>query len=213
MSCDKKDLLLYAVTDRSWLNGQTLYEQVEQALKGGVSFLQLREKELEEQAFLEEAKVIQELCKKYQVPFLINDNVELALAIDADGVHVGQEDMEAGKVREKLGPDKIIGVSARTVEEALEAQRQGADYLGVGAVFPTGSKADAVEVDHQVLKEICSAVEIPVIAIGGIGRDNVAQLKGSGICGIAVISAIFAQNDIEAAARELRGLTEEMVNG
>ena len=213
MNCDKKDLLLYAVTDRSWLNGQTLYEQVEQALKGGVSFLQLREKELEEQAFLEEAKVIQELCKKYQVPFLINDNVELAASIGADGVHVGQSDMAAGAAREKLGPDRIIGVSARTVEEALEAQRQGADYLGVGAVFPTGSKADAVEVDHQVLKEICSAVEIPVIAIGGIGRDNVAQLKGSGICGIAVISAIFAQNDIEAAARELRGLTEEMVNG
>ena len=213
MSCDKKDLLLYAVTDRSWLNGQTLYEQVEQALKGGVSFLQLREKELEEQAFLEEAKVIQELCKKYQVPFLIIDNVELAASIGADGVHVGQSDMAAGAAREKLGPDRIIGVSARTVEEALEAQRQGADYLGVGAVFPTGSKADAVEVDHQVLKEICSAVEIPVIAIGGIGRDNVAQLKGSGICGIAVISAIFAQNDIEAAARELRGLTEEMVNG
>ena len=213
MSCDKKDLLLYAVTDRSWLNGQTLYEQVEQALKGGVSFLQLREKELEEQAFLEEAKVIQELCKKYQVPFLINDNVELAASIGADGVHVGQSDMAAGATREKLGPDRIIGVSARTVEEALEAQRQGADYLGVGAVFPTGSKADAVEVDHQVLKEICSAVEIPVIAIGGIGRDNVAQLKGSGICGIAVISAIFAKNDIEAAARELRGLTEEMVNG
>lgn len=213
MSCDKKDLLLYAVTDRSWLNGQTLYEQVERALKGGVSFLQLREKELEEQAFLEEAKVIQELCKKYQVPFLINDNVELAASIGADGVHVGQSDMAAGAAREKLGPDRIIGVSARTVEEALEAQRQGADYLGVGAVFPTGSKADAVEVDHQVLKEICSAVEIPVIAIGGIGRDNVAQLKGSGICGIAVISAIFAQNDIEAAARELRSLTEEMVNG
>ena len=213
MSCDKKDLLLYAVTDRSWLNGQILYEQVEQALKGGVSFLQLREKELEEQAFLEEAKVIQELCKKYQVPFLINDNVELAASIGADGVHVGQSDMAAGAAREKLGPDRIIGVSARTVEEALEAQRQGADYLGVGAVFPTGSKADAVEVDHQVLKEICSAVEIPVIAIGGIGRDNVDQLKGSGICGIAVISAIFAQNDIEAAARELRGLTEEMVNG
>lgn len=213
MSCDKKDLLLYAVTDRSWLNGQTLYEQVEQALKGGVSFLQLREKELKEQAFLEEAKVIQELCKKYQVPFLINDNVELAASIGADGVHVGQSDMAAGAAREKLGPDRIIGVSARTVEEALEAQRQGADYLGVGAVFPTGSKADAVEVDHQVLKEICSAVEIPVIAIGGIGRDNVDQLKGSGICGIAVISAIFAQNDIEAAARELRNLTEEMVNG
>lgn len=211
MNCDKKDLLLYAVTDRSWLNGQTLCEQVEQALKGGVTFLQLREKELDDQEFLEEAQVIQQLCRKYQVPFLINDNVALAAKIGADGVHVGQSDMAAGEARAKLGTDRIIGVSARTVEEALEAQRQGADYLGVGAVFHTGSKADAAEVDHQVLRDICRAVDIPVIAIGGITRDNVAQLKHSGICGIAVISAIFAQKNIEAAASELRMLTEEMV--
>ena len=211
MNCDKKDLLLYAVTDRSWLKGQTLCEQVEQALKGGVTFLQLREKELDDQEFFEEAQVIQKLCKKHRVPFLINDNVALAAKIGADGVHVGQSDMAAGEARAKLGPDRIIGVSARTVEEALEAQRQGADYLGVGAVFHTGSKADAAEVDHQVLRDICRAVDIPVIAIGGITRDNVAQLKHSGICGIAVISAIFAQKNIEAAASELRMLTEEMV--
>ena len=211
MKCDKKDLLLYAVTDRSWLKGQTLCEQVEQALKGGVTFLQLREKELDDQEFFEEAQVIQKLCKKHRVPFLINDNVALAAKIGADGVHVGQSDMAAGEARAKLGPDRIIGVSARTVEEALEAQRQGADYLGVGAVFHTGSKADAAEVDHQVLRDICRAVDIPVIAIGGITRDNVAQLKHSGICGIAVISAIFAQKNIEAAASELRMLTEEMV--
>ena len=211
MSCDKKDLLLYAVTDRSWLNGQTLYEQVEQALKGGVSFLQLREKELEEQAFLEEAKVIQELCKKYQVPFLINDNVELAASIGADGVHVGQSDMAAGAAREKLGPDRIIGVSARTVEEALEAQRQGADYLGVGAVFPTGSKADAVEVSHDTVRAICEAVDIPVIAIGGITKENVTELAGTGICGIAVIRAIFAQGDIESASRERKARAEEIL--
>ena len=211
MNCDKKDLLLYAVTDRSWLNGQTLCEQVEQALKGGVTFLQLREKELDDQEFFFLFQVIQKLCKKHQVPFLINDNVALAAKIGADGVHVGQSDMAAGEARAKLGPDRIIGVSARTVEEALEAQRQGADYLGVGAVFHTGSKADAAEVDHQVLRDICRAVDIPVIAIGGITRDNVAQLKHSGICGIAVISAIFAQKNIEAAARELRMLTEEMV--
>lgn len=213
MNCDKKDLILYAVTDRSWLNGQTLCEQVEEAIKGGVSFLQLREKELGEQEFFEEALEIQKLCRKYQVPFLINDNVELAARIGADGVHVGQKDMEASKAREKLGPDAVIGVSARTVEEALEAQRQGADYLGVGAVFHTDSKTDAAEVDHDVLKEICEKVEIPVIAIGGITRDNVTRLKGAGVCGIAVISAIFAQKNIEAAARELRALTEEMVNG
>ena len=211
MKCDKKDLLLYAVTDRHWLNGRTLYSQVEEALKGGATFIQLREKELDEEHFLEEAKEIKELCRRYQVPFVINDNVEIALAVDADGVHVGQSDMEAGGVRAKLGPDKIIGVSAQTVEQAVMAEQNGADYLGVGAVFPTGSKADALEVSHDTLKAICKAVKIPVIAIGGISKENILELSGSGICGIAVISAIFAKDDIEEAARELRGLTEKMV--
>ena len=211
MKCDKKDLLLYAVTDRHWLNGRTLYSQVEEALKGGATFIQLREKELDEEHFLEEAKEIKELCRCYQVPFVINDNVEIALAVDADGVHVGQSDMEAGDVRAKLGPDKIIGVSAQTVEQAVMAEQNGADYLGVGAVFPTGSKADALEVSHDTLIAICKAVKIPVIAIGGISKENILELSGSGICGIAVISAIFAKDDIEEAARELRGLTEKMV--
>ena len=211
MKCDKKDLLLYAVTDRHWLNGRTLYSQVEEALKGGATFIQLREKDLDEEPFLEEAKEIKELCRRYQVPFVINDNVEIALAVDADGVHVGQSDMEAGDVRAKLGPDKIIGVSAQTVEQAVMAEQNGADYLGVGAVFPTGSKADALEVSHDTLKAICKAVKIPVIAIGGISKENILELSGSGICGIAVISAIFAKDDIEEAARELRGLTEKMV--
>ena len=211
MKCDKKDLLLYAVTDRHWLNGRTLYSQVEEALKGGATFIQLREKELDEEHFLEEAKEIKELCRCYQVPFVINDNVEIALAVDADGVHVGQSDMEAGDVRAKLGPDKIIGVSAQTVEQAVMAEQNGADYLGVGAVFPTGSKADALEVSHDTLKAICKAVKIPVIAIGGISKENILELSGSGVCGIAVISAIFAKDDIEEAARELRGLTEKMV--
>ena len=213
MKCDKKNLLLYAVTDRSWLGDKTLAEQTEEALKGGVTFVQIREKELDREHFREEAEELKALCARYQVPFVINDDVDLALEVDADGVHVGQSDMEAGDVRKKLGPDKIIGVSAQTAEQALRAQEHGADYLGVGAVFPTGSKADATEVSRETLEEICRAVDIPVIAIGGIGRENVMELKGSGICGIAVISAIFAQNDIEAAARELRGLTEEMVNG
>lgn len=212
MNCDKKDLLLYAVTDRSWLNGRTLYEQVEEALKGGVTFVQLREKNLDDTAFLQEAKEIKELCARYHVPFVINDNVNIAAEIDADGVHVGQSDMEAGDVRKKLGPDKIIGVSAQTVEQALRAQAHGADYLGVGAVFPTGSKADAVEVSHDTVREICRAVDIPVIAIGGITRENVIELKGTGICGIAVISAIFAQQDIEEAARTLKSRTEETVS-
>lgn len=210
-NCKEKDLLLYAVTDRSWLNGRTLYEQVEEALEGGVTFVQLREKNLDEAAFLAEAKEIKKLCAGYHVPFVINDNVEIAAAIDADGVHVGQSDMEAGDVRRKLGPDKIIGVSAQTVEQALKAQAHGADYLGVGAVFPTGSKADAVEVSHDTVRAICQAVDIPVIAIGGITKDNVIELKGTGICGIAVISAIFAQKDIEQAARTLRSRVEETV--
>ncbi len=212
MNCDKKDLLLYAVTDRSWLNGRTLYEQVEEALKGGVTFVQLREKNLDDTAFLQEAKEIKELCARFHVPFVINDNVDIAAEIDADGVHVGQSDMEAGDVRKKLGPDKIIGVSAQTVEQALRAQAHGADYLGVGAVFPTGSKADAVEVSHDTVREICRAVDIPVIAIGGITRENVIELKGTGICGIAVISAIFGQQDIEEAARTLKSRTEETVS-
>ena len=211
MKCDKKDLLLYAVTDRSWLNGATLYSQVEAALKGGATFIQLREKNLDEAHFLEEAKAIKKLCREYGVPFVINDNVELTLEVDADGVHVGQSDMEAGDVRVKLGPDKIIGVSAQTVEQALLAEAHGADYLGVGAVFPTGSKEDAVEVEPETVKAICEAVKIPVIAIGGISKNNVLELSGNGLCGIAVISAIFAQEDIESATKELKALTKQMV--
>ena len=207
----KEDMLLYAVTDRHWLNGETLYSQVEKTLEGGTTFVQLREKELDEEHFLEEAKEIKKLCAKYNVPFVINDNVEIALEIDADGVHVGQSDMEAGDVRAKLGPDKIIGVSAQTVEQALLAQERGADYLGVGAVFHTDSKADAADVDHETLKSICEAVDIPVIAIGGISKDNVGELAGSGICGIAVISAIFAEKDIKGATQELKNRTKKMV--
>lgn len=212
MRCVKEDLLLYGVTDRSWLGRETLYQQVEKALKGGTTFIQLREKELLQEKFLEEARELKKLCKEYQVPFVINDNVEIALAVDADGVHVGQSDMEAGDVRRKLGEDKIIGVSAQTVEQAVLAEKRGADYLGVGAVFPTGSKDDAEEVSHETLKEICKAVNIPVIAIGGINKENVSELSESGICGIAVISAIFAQDDIAGAARELKEKTLAMIN-
>lgn len=212
MKCDKKDLLLYAVTDRSWLGEQTLCEQVEEALKGGATFVQLREKELDDDTFLAEAIEIQELCKRYNVPFVINDNVEIARKMNADGVHVGQSDMEAGNVRALLGEDKILGVSAQTVEQAILAEARGADYLGVGAVFHTGSKADADDVSHETLKAICEAVSIPVVAIGGIGRHNVLELSGSGICGIAVISAIFAAKDIKGATAELKALTEQAVS-
>ena len=212
MKVTKESLLLYAITDRSWLNGRTLYSQVEEALEGGATFLQLREKNLDDGHFLEEARELQALCRRYGVPFIVNDNVDVALAMGADGIHVGQSDMEAGDVRKLLGPDKILGVSAQTVEQALLAEQRGADYLGVGAVFPTGSKDDADDVSRETLKAICSAVSIPVVAIGGISQHNVMQLKGSGICGIAVISAIFAQKDIKAAAMKLRELTQEMVD-
>lgn len=212
MKCEKKDLLMYAVTDRRWLNGDTLSHQVEQALEGGATFIQLREKELDEARFLEEAKELKKLCRKYQVPFVVNDNVEIAVQAEADGVHVGQKDMEAGEVRRKLGEDKLIGVSVQTVKQAVLAEKLGADYLGVGAVFHTGSKADAEAVSSETLRAICEAVDIPVIAIGGIGKDNVEKLAGTGICGIAVISAIFAQPDIRTAAEELKGLTEKTLS-
>ncbi len=212
MKCDKKDLLVYAVTDRHWLNGRTLYEVVKESLDGGVTFLQLREKDLDEENFLKEAIELKELCKEYKVPFVINDNVDIAIKMDADGVHVGQSDMEAGDVRAKLGPDKIIGVSAQTVEQAILAEQRGADYLGVGAVFPTGSKDDADDVSHETLKAICEAVSIPVVAIGGITLENTPQLKGSGICGVAVISAIYAKEDIRKASEDLKKVVEEVVS-
>lgn len=211
MNCAEQDLLLYAVTDRHWLHGRTLHEVVKESLDGGVTFLQLREKDLDEARFLDEAKDIKTLCHAYGVPFLINDNVDIALAVDADGVHVGQSDMEAGRVRALLGEDKLIGVSARTVEQALAAQAAGADYLGVGAMFPTGTKQDTRPVSYDTLKAICAAVDIPVVAIGGIGAGNVAELAGSGIAGVAVVSALYAQPDVEAATRSLRAQVERVV--
>ena len=211
MKCDKNDLLLYAVTDRHWLKGQTLYAQVEAAIAGGATFVQLREKQMDEADVLQEAKEIQALCRAHHIPFVINDHVEIAKAIQADGVHVGQSDMEALDVRRLLGEEAIIGVSAETVEQALLAQAHGADYLGVGAVFPTGSKDDAADVSMETLRAICEAVDIPVIAIGGISEDNVGQLAGSGICGIAVISAIFAQESIRDAAARLKQKTAAML--
>ena len=210
-NADRKSLQLYAITDSHWLNGRTLYSVVKESLEGGVTFLQLREKELDEEHFLEEARELQKLCREYQVPFVINDNVDIAAAINADGVHVGQSDMEAGDVRAKLGPDKIIGVTAKTVEQAVLAQERGADYLGVGAVFHTDSKADAKEISFDTLKDICKAVSIPVIAIGGITEENVRELAGSGICGIAVISAIYAQRDIKKVAENLKNETCRML--
>jgi thiamine-phosphate pyrophosphorylase len=205
-------MLLYAVTDRAWIGTQTLYQQVEAALKGGATCVQLREKELDEAAFLQEAKELCALCRRYGVPFIVNDNVDVAQACGADGVHVGQEDMKAGEVRRRVGEDMILGVSVHTVEEARRAVRDGADYLGLGAVFPTSTKTDADQMSNETLRDICGAVEIPVVAIGGLNRDNILRLSGSGVDGVALVSAIFGAEDIEAACRELCALSEQMVN-
>ncbi len=212
MKCDKKTMLLYAVTDRAWTGKQSLYEQVEAALKGGVTCVQLREKKLSEEEFLAEAVEIAELCKKYGVPFFINDNVEIAIKCKADGIHVGQEDMMASQVRQKVGENMLIGVSVHSVDEALEAVKNGADCLGVGAMFSTSTKNDVNVLPKEVLRDICEAVNVPVVAIGGIGKENMIQLAGTGVDGVALVSAIFVSENIEKECRLLRKISEEMVN-
>lgn len=211
MKVDKSALLLYAVTDRMWLGEGSLSAQVEEAIQAGTTFVQLREKELSPEAFLSLGKEIKAVTNRYHIPFVINDNVEIALACQADGVHVGQDDMSACDVREKIGLDKILGVSVQTVEQAVAAQQNGADYLGVGAVFSTSTKPDADTVSLDTLRAICKAVSIPVVAIGGINKGNMLKLSGTGIDGIAVVSAIFAQKDIAGATKELRELAEKVV--
>lgn len=204
MRFNRDSLLLYAVTDRAWTGKQSLYEQMEEALRGGVTCVQLREKELDEDAFVEEAIAVKKLCDKYGVPLIINDNYEVALKSGADGVHVGIEDCPVAEIRKKAGKDFIIGATAKTIEQAKAAEASGADYLGVGAVFPSPTKKNAIRITREQLKEICSAVSIPAVAIGGISLSNIAELAGGGMCGVAVISAIFAAEDIRAAAKELK---------
>ena len=211
MKVDRASMLIYAVTDRAWLGDNTLAEQVELAIKGGATFVQLREKHLDYESFLSLAKEIKEVTDRYKIPFVINDNIEVAIACDADGVHVGQSDMTAGDVRARIGENKILGVSAETVELAKLAEQNGADYLGVGAMFSTSTKLDAELITFDTLKGICTAVSIPVVAIGGIGEHNIMQLKDSGIDGVSVVSAIFAQPDITAATQRLKTLAQETV--
>lgn len=213
MKLERESLLLYAVTDQTWTKNQTLDQQVEEALKAGVTFLQLREKNMPEEEILKEAFQMKEIAGRYQVPFVINDDVEVALKCGADGVHVGQKDMVVISARKILGEDKIIGVSVQTVEQAKLAQSQGADYLGVGAVFATSTKQDASNVSFETLKKICETVTIPVVAIGGIQLENMKELKNSKIAGIAVISAIFGSKDITKATIDLLDEVKEIVNG
>lgn len=204
-------MLLYAVTDRHWTGKQTLMQQVEDALKGGVTCVQLREKELEYNEFLAEALKIKEMCGKYNVPFVINDNVEIAIKSNADAIHVGQNDMNLKDVKELTGGKMIVGVSVQTVKQALAAEKNGADYLGVGAVFGTDTKPDADDVSHETLREICTAVSIPVVAIGGISKHNMVQLSNTGVDGVALVSAIFSAENIEAECKTLKSLAKKMV--
>lgn len=210
MKCDKDTLLLYAVTDRAWTGSQPLARQVEAALQNGATCLQLREKALDPAAFREEARQMAVLCGRYGVPLIINDNVEVALACGAAGVHLGQQDMPIAQARRMAGPDLILGASAHTVQEALEAQAAGADYLGVGAVFSTSTKTDASPLPLTTLREICAAVSIPVVAIGGITETNLLQLTGCGAAGVAVVSAIFGAPDPGAATARLVRLVRQM---
>lgn len=200
----RKNMILYAVTDRSWLKGKTLAEEVEEAIIGGATFIQLREKNLNFGDFLNEAIEIRRICNKYKIPFVIDDNVEIALKSGADGVHLGQNDMSISEARNILGNNKIIGATARTVEQAVKAEQEGADYIGSGAVFATSTKSDTVPLSYENLCKICSSVEIPVVAIGGINIANIRNLKGSGISGVAVVSSIFKSDDVRKSARNLK---------
>jgi thiamine-phosphate pyrophosphorylase len=211
LKVDKHTLLFYAVTDRSNLSGNSLAVQVEAAIRGGVTFVQLREKQLPYADFVSEAQKIKKVTDRYNIPFVINDNIDVALAINADGVHVGQTDLGVSAARTLLGKNKIIGVSAQTIEEARLAEQEGADYLGVGTVFPTATKLDATGVSLETLREICSEAAIPVVAIGGINAENILKLRDTGIDGVAVVSALFAQPDTYGAAKTLAVLASEVV--
>lgn len=204
MKFKKEMLRLYAITDRTWVGRQSLYEQIEEAIVGGVTIVQLREKNLAKDAFIAEAIQIKELCHRYQIPLIINDNLEVALKSSADGVHVGIEDTPVDEIRKKMGDDFIIGATAKTVEQALAAERAGANYLGVGAVFPSPTKKNALRITNEQLRTICSSVSIPVVAIGGITLENVHKIKGGGMEGVAVVSAIFAAEEIRKAATRLK---------
>ena len=210
MKFDPKMLRLYAVTDRAWVGRQSLLEQIEDALRGGVTLVQLREKALSKEEFVEEAKAVLALCRRCGVPLIINDRLDVALESGADGVHVGIEDAPVSEIRRQAGPDFIIGATAKTVAQARAAQTAGADYLGVGAVFPSPTKRNAIRITAEALREICSSVSIPAVAIGGISAENAPSLKGCGMAGIAVVSAIFGASDIQQAAAGLRALAESI---
>ena len=212
MKLDKKDLLLYGVTDSHYLNGRKLCELVEEAILGGVTMIQIREKEMSHEEFKQEALEVQEVCQKYHVPLLINDDVKLCKEIDADGVDIGQDDLDLKETRKLLGEDKIIGVSAHNMKEAKKAYEDGADYLGVGAIFSTQTKNDAQDVSMKTLNEICQKVDIPVVAIGGINQVNVLEFMGIDLDGVAIVSSIFGSEDIQKASSLLKDKIQRIVS-
>ena len=211
MKFDRDNLLLYAVTDRAWVGRQTLLEQIESALAGGVTLVQLREKHLQGEDLVREAREVRALCHRYGVPLILNDDVDAALASGADGIHVGAEDLPVRSVRERVGQGMIVGATAKTVAQAQAAEAAGADYLGVGAVFPSPTKQNAIRITAEELRTICASVSIPAVAIGGITRENMGELRGCGMAGIAVVSALFSAADIRAAARELRAAAADLI--
>ena len=211
MKLSKDDLLLYAITDRRNLDKKVFFEKIEEALQGGVTILQLREKELDEDSFINEAIEVKKICRNHGVPLIINDNVNVALKSGADGVHVGIEDMPIDEIRRTVPDSFIIGATCKTVEQAQSAERLGADYMGVGAVFPSPTKKNAVRITREQLKEICASVSIPAVAIGGISLENVDELKGGGISGIAVVSAVFSADDIQKAASLLKEKAKSLI--
>lgn len=213
MKFTEESLLLYLVTDRSWLKGEELSDVVKASIQAGVTFVQLREKDMDYSDVKKEALKLKNICREFDVPFVINDYVSLAVEMDADGVHIGQSDMEAQEVRAMLAADKILGVSVQTVEQAIKAEKAGASYLGVGAVFPTNTKAEAKPLDMSTLQTICEAVNIPVVAIGGITKENVHKLQDAKINGVAVVSAILAQEDIKTATTELKSICQKVFQG
>lgn len=210
MKLRSEQLRLYVVTDRSWLKGRSFVEQIEQIAQSGATMIQLREKGLELSEWIQRAKEIRQITKRYQIPQIINDNVQVCLESDSDGVHLGQGDQSIWQARQQLGPNKIIGATAKTIQQALQAQQEGADYLGVGAVFGSSTKSDAIPISIQTFQQVKEAVSIPVVAIGGIGPQNVMQLKYTKTDGIAVISAIFAAENIEKATKQMRAYAEEV---
>lgn len=208
----RKSMLLYVVTDRMWLKeGETLSDVCKEIIENGATFIQIREKDLDYNSFEKESRELKELCNKYHVPFVVNDNIEIALSVDADGVHVGQSDIKGRDIRKIIGENKILGISAGTVDEAIEAEKAGADYIGVGAIFNTSTKKDAENVSLEKLREICMAVSIPVVAIGGIDNSNIMSFKGTNVDGVAVVSAIFASDNKGQATSDLLSKAKEMV--